>query len=253
MSSALTSIDVVVSERVQKYLAKEGYGSRREIESWLTRGRITTAEKKLKPGDRVEIGDVLYIDHKRITVKDSSQTTRMLAYYKPQGEICTHRDPANRRLVRDSLPDIKEGRWLSIGRLDINTTGLLLFSNDGPLVHALMHPSNAIEREYLCRVFGQVAPTDLMRLCEGVHCGGDLLRFKSVSSIKCQGSNQWFRIVLMGGKNREIRRAWQAVGCQVNRLKRIRYGDYHLPQQLKAGQWLELDAPQIQKFKALCS
>ncbi len=241
-----------MSERVQKYLAREGYGSRRQIESWLSAGKITTDHQTLQLGDQVQVGDTIYVEGQQVKVREVRSLPRLLAYHKGEGEICTRKDPKARRLVFDSLPTIEDGRWLSVGRLDINTTGLMLFSNDGGLVHALMHPSNEIEREYLCRVFGTVSNNDLSRLCEGVRSEKDVLRFKKVSRIEGSGRNHWFRIVLAGGKNREIRRAWQTLDCQVNRLKRIRYGFYHLPPDLKIGQWLELDAQQVRKFRNLC-
>ncbi len=240
-----------MSERVQKYLARAGYGSRREIERWLSAGGIATTQRTLNLGDRVSAGEVLYVNGQKVIVQGVSQNIRLLAYHKVEGEICSHKDPGNRRRVFDSLPAIDEGRWLSVGRLDISTTGLLLFSNDGDLVHRLMHPSSEIEREYLCRVFGTVSADELTRLCEGVRCGRDLLRFKAIHPLERGGGNQWFRIILAGGKNREIRRAWKVLGCEVSRLKRIRYGHYRLPQQLKAGQWIELDDRQIQKFRDL--
>ena len=240
-----------MNERVQKYLARAGYGSRREIERWLEAGQITTSQGVLKPGDRVEAGQVLYVHGKRIVISEPNHSTRMLAYHKAAGEISTHKDPGNRRRVLDSLPSIENGRWLSVGRLDVNTTGLMLFSNDGELVNALMHPSSEVEREYLCRVYGPVSDDSLKRLCEGVQVGNDLLQFRSIEPEERTGSNQWFRIVLTGGKNREIRRAWQAFGCEVSRLKRVRYGHFHLPRHLKVGQWIELDELQIEKFRSL--
>ena len=240
-----------MTERVQKYLARAGYGSRREIEKWLEAGQITTSQGALKPGDRVEAGQVLYVHGKQIVISELNNRTRMLAYHKAEGEISTHKDPGKRRRVLDSLPNIEGGRWLSVGRLDINTTGLMLFSNDGELANALMHPSSEVEREYLCRVFGPVSDNTLKLLCEGVRSGKELLRFRSIDPEERTGSNQWFRIVLTGGKNREIRRAWQALGCEVSRLKRVRYGHFHLPRSLKLGQWIELDEQQIEKFRTL--
>ncbi len=240
-----------MTERVQKYLARAGYGSRREIERWLAAGQITTSQGVLTPGDRVQAGQVLYVHGKRIVISELNHSTRMLAYHKAEGEISTHKDPENRRRVLDSLPSIENGRWLSVGRLDVNTTGLMLFSNDGELVNALMHPSSEVEREYLCRVYGPVSDDSLKRLCEGVQVGNDLLQFRSIEPEERTGSNQWFRIVLTGGKNREIRRAWQAFGCEVSRLKRVRYGHFNLPRNLKVSQWIELDELQIEKFRSL--
>lgn len=239
---------------MQKFLARAGFGSRREIERWLSAGAIQSEQNVLQPGDRVDVNDVLFIKGRRVVVKETGGLVRMLAYHKSEGEICTHKDPGQRPLVQKSLPQIDHGRWLSVGRLDINTTGLLLFSNDGNLVHSLMHPSSEIEREYVCRVFGKVSDETLINLRKGVRSGRDFLRFKEVHQMDRgkAGNNKWFRIVLTGGKNREIRRAWQACGCEVNRLKRIRYGFYRLPRNLEAGQWIELEQNQIQKFQETC-
>lgn len=241
-----------MSERVQKYLARRGFGSRREIERWLNDGKISSQEGVLKPGDRVSVNDMLIVDGTKVEVTDTEIPTRLVAYHKMEGEICTHNDPGNRSLVIDSLPPINNGRWLSAGRLDINTTGLMLFSNDGSLVHGLMHPSHQVEREYLCRVYGRVPDTVLNTLCQGVRSEREILKFNELSLVDGKGSNRWYRIVLTGGKNREIRRAWQAVGYEVNRLKRIRYGHYRLPRHLNPGQWIELDDREIQKFRELC-
>lgn len=242
-----------MSERVQKYLARMGFGSRREIERWLRAGNVSGEQGALKPGDRVCVNDVLLVNGTRVEVIPGDLPTRLLAYHKKAGEICTHNDPQNRSLVFDSLPQISSARWLSAGRLDINTTGLMLFSNDGNLVHALMHPSHEVEREYLCRVFGAVPDRVLSRLRKGVRCERELLKFNEISHFDGKASNHWYRIVLTGGKNREIRRAWQAVGYEVSRLKRIRFGHYRLPKQLKPGQWVELGNQDIQRFRSLSS
>ena len=241
-----------MSERVQKHLARMGFGSRREIEKWLREGKISNEQGKLKPGDRVSVNDVLIVNGTKVEVSDTEIMTRLLAYHKKEGQICTHNDPQNRSLVLDSLPEINNGRWLSAGRLDINTTGLMLFSNDGHLVHALMHPSHEIEREYLCRVLGSVPDKVLKKLQQGVRSDREIMKFKEVGFVDGKGSNRWYRIVLTGGKNREIRRAWQAVGYEVNRLKRIRYGHYRLPRHLKPGNWIELGDQDVQKFRNLC-
>ncbi len=242
-----------MAERVQKYLARAGFGSRREIERWLSAGIIKNDRGVLHPGDRVHVDDILEINGKKVVVKPNGSLTRMLAYHKAEGEICTHNDPGKRSLAVNSLPKISHGRWLSVGRLDINTTGLLLFSNDGDLVHSLMHPSSEIEREYVCRVFGKIGDDTLTRLRKGVRCGKDVFRFVKVHRIEGgKGANQWFRIVLTGGKNREIRKAWQACGCEVNRLKRIRYGNYRLPKHLDIRQWTELEPGQIDHLRKLC-
>ncbi len=230
-----------MSERIQKFLAREGFGSRRKIEQWIQEGRVRHEGGEYKLGDQVGFGDVVIIDGQRIQVSESPSTTRVIAYHKKTGEVCSRNDPANRPLTFDSLPPIEQGRWVSVGRLDINTTGLLLFTNNGSLANSLMHPSSQIEREYLCRVFGNVSEQDLVALRTGVRSGSDILYFDQIDTLKGKGSNQWYRIVLKQGRNREIRRAWEAVGNQVSKLKRVRYGGIQLDEDLPKGKWKELD------------
>lgn len=230
-----------MSERIQKFLAREGFGSRRKIEQWIQEGRVRCDSGEYKLGDRVDFGDIVVIDGRRIQVSESPSTTRVIAYHKKAGEVCSRNDPADRPLTFDSLPPIERGRWVSVGRLDINTTGLLLFTNNGSLANSLMHPSRQIEREYLCRVFGSVSEEDLVALRTGVRSGGDILHFDQIDALNGKGSNQWYRIVLKQGRNREIRRAWEAIGNQVSRLKRVRYGSIRLEEDLLKGKWKELD------------
>ena len=244
-----------MSERVQKYLARAGYGSRRQIEQWLQAGRIRSANKIMAPGDRISIGEVIFIDDVELTVSEYSVQTRIIAYNKPSGEICSHDDPMNRPLYTRHLPLLENGRWLSVGRLDINTSGLILFSNDGELVHHLMHPKCELEREYLCRVSGTVNTRKLLDLRNGVHSKGEWLRFDCVEPEhgNMTGNNNWFRIVIKRGKNREVRRAWLAVGCQISRLIRVRYGSVLLPQNMKQGNWRELSEEEINQLRKLAT
>lgn len=229
-----------LSERIHKFLAREGFGSRREIERWIEDGRVRHDGGFYKHGDRVDVGDVVFVDDRRIEVNDVPFNTRVIAYHKKPGEICTRYDPDGRPLVINALPPIADGKWISVGRLDINSTGLLLFTNNGDLANALMHPSSQIEREYLCRVFGSVSEQSLIKLRSGVKSKGETLRFDEIEMLHGKGSNQWYRIVLKQGKYREIRRAWGVVGHQVSRLKRIRYGLIQLDEDLPQGKWVEL-------------
>ena len=242
-----------MSERVQKFLARSGYGSRRQIEKWLVEGRIRSDEGIYSLGDKVVLNDIVILDDQRIRVTSSDAPTRVIAYHKKEGEICTHSDPANRPTILESIPSITEGRWATVGRLDLNTTGLILISNDGDLVHGLMHPSSQIEREYLCRVLGETSSKTLQKLRNGVQSNGEFLRFDHIEFVSGKGANQWYRIRLTRGKNREIRRAWEAVGHRVSRLKRIRYGPIHLRKNLKQGEWAELDQNQIAILKAIAN
>lgn len=199
--------------------------------------------KVARPGERVRAHSRIRIDGKPVRglgKRFSGTGARVLLYNKPEGEICTRNDPGGRRTVFGRLPRIRGERWISIGRLDINSTGLLLFTNDGQLANRLMHPSGALEREYLCRVFGEVSRETLDRLHSGVAVDGRPARFHSVRKWEGKGKNAWFSVVVLEGRFREVRRIWEAVGCRVSRLKRIRYGRIGLPRGLKAGNWTEL-------------
>jgi len=192
------------------------------------------------------------VDGQRVEVKTATALTRVLLYHKTAGEICSYKDPLNRTTIFKGLPNLQHSKWMSVGRLDIATTGLLLISNDGDLVHLLMHPSSAIDRTYLCRVRGNVSNSALIQLKTGVTSNNDLLKFKEIERLNQQkGINCWFRITLSQGKNREIHRAWGSVGHQVSRLKRIQYGPMKLPADLKPGKWRELDAAGINQLKLI--
>ena len=235
-------------ERLHKVLPRIGIGSRRKVEDWIANGRITVDGKAARPGERVHARSRICIDGEPVRSLERlypGAGTRVLLYNKPEGEICTRDDPAGRRTVFRGLPRTGGQRWISVGRLDINSTGLLLFTNDGPLANRLMHPSSALEREYLCRVFGEVSRETLDRLQRGVVIDGRPAGFHSVRRREGQGRNAWFAVVVMEGRYREVRRIWEAAGCRVSRLKRIRYGRIGLPRGLKAGSWTELSPEAI--------
>ena len=226
-------------EKLQKVLAHVGLGSRRQIEQWIEAGRLSIDGKQARLGDRVRGGQAVRLDGKPVAL-DSATGVRVLLYHKPLREVCSRHDPEGRNTVFERLPRLKSGRWISVGRLDFNTTGVLLFTTDGELAHALMHPSAAIEREYLVRVMGSVDEAMLDRLKKGVQLDDGPARFSDIQEGGGDGINRFFYVVLMEGRNREVRRLWESQGLTVSRLKRVRYGDVFMPSKLKQGQWLEL-------------
>lgn len=226
-------------EKLQKVLAHLGLGSRRQIEGWIEEGRLTIDGLTARLGDRVRGEQAVRLDGKSIALDAASQV-RVLLYHKPLREVCSRNDPEGRKTVFERLPRLKSGRWISVGRLDFNTTGVLLFTTDGDLAHALMHPSAAIEREYLVRVMGRVDDDVLQRLKEGVQLDDGPARFSDIQEGGGDGINRFFYVVLTEGRNREVRRLWESQGLTVSRLKRVRYGEVFMPSKLKKGQWLEL-------------
>ena len=226
-------------QKLQKVLANLGLGSRRKMERWIEEGRVTVDGSVATLGDRVHAGQALRLDGKPLEV-DAAEQVRVLLYHKPVGEVCSGDDPEGRKTVFERLPKLKGGRWISVGRLDFNTSGVLLFTTDGALANALMHPSNAIEREYLVRVMGRVDEPMLERLQDGVELDDGPARFSDIQEGGGDGINRFFYVVLMEGRNREVRRLWESQGTTVSRLKRVRYGEVFLPSKLKKGQWLEL-------------
>lgn len=231
-----------MDEKLQKHLAALGYASRREIERWIEAGRISVNGEPAQLGMRVSGRDVILIDGKPIRKQSAvQQQTRVLMYHKPVGEICSRADPEGRRSVYDNLPRIPNSRWIAIGRLDFNTSGLLLFTNNGELANRLMHPRHEIEREYAVRVLGEVSPEQLKRLQEGVLLDDGMAKFVTLMDAGGTGANHWYHVSLKEGRNREVRRLWEAIGVQVSRLHRIRYGPVQLPRALKVGRHQELD------------
>ena len=233
-----------VSEKLQKVLANRGLGSRRAMEQWIIDGRIKVNGEVATLGDRVEEKDTISVDGRALKVRGEQH--RHLLYNKPQGEICSRDDPEGRPSVYRRLPRIKNQRWVSVGRLDFNTSGLLLFTTDGGLANRLMHPSTGIDREYAVRVLGDVTPEVLQSLRDGVQLEDGMARFSDVQkSPESDGANQWYYVVLVGGKNREVRRLWESQGLTVSRLKRVRFGSFFIPSAVKAGKFIELHQPEI--------
>jgi 23S rRNA pseudouridine2605 synthase len=239
------------SERLQKILSQAGFGSRREMERWIEQGLVHVNGKK------ATIGDVATADDK-ISVKGRvidnplriAQKTRVLLYHKPIGEISSRHDPKHEKTVFDNLPHLKLGRWIQVGRLDINTSGLLLFTNNGELANRLMHPKYEIEREYAVRIHGEVTQQMINALKKGVELEDGVAKFNKVEFRGGEGKNSWFHVVLTEGKNREVRRLWDTQGVEVSRLIRIRYGKLYMPRSLARGQSVELSPPEVDKFIA---
>jgi len=235
-----------MSEKLQKVLARAGLGSRRELEGWITAGRISVDGKIAKLGDRVTESEKIRIDGKPLTLKKESEIRRrILIYNKPVGELCTRKDPEGRPTVFERLPNLRQGRWVAIGRLDYNTCGLLLFTNDGELANRMMHPSSSIEREYAVRVHGQVSEQTLQTLKQGVSLEDGEAAFDSIKAAGGEGTNQWFHVTLSEGRNREVRRLWESQDIEVSRLIRVRYGDVRLPRSLYRGTWSEMQDNEV--------
>jgi 23S rRNA pseudouridine2605 synthase len=232
-------------ERVQKLLAAAGHGSRREIEQWIRDRRVTLAGRVALLGDRAEAGADIRLDGRALS-SAPLQARAVLIYHKPSGEVTTRSDPAGRPTVFERLPAPPSGRWVVIGRLDVNTTGLLLFTTDGELAHRLMHPSAQIEREYLVRVHGTPGAMVLERLRRGVVLEDGPARFERVEAGGRSASHSWFKATLREGRNREVRRIWQAVGFEVSRLIRLRFGSVELPEDLPPGAWRLMSPAQAQ-------
>lgn len=230
-----------MDEKIQKVLANLGYASRREIERWIEAGRVQVNGQTIGLGERVGPNDAISVDGRLVSRVVAEGETRVLVYHKPAGEICTRSDPQGRPSVFDKLPRLRQARWIAVGRLDINTTGLLLFTDNGELANRLMHPKYALEREYAVRVLGQVSPEQLTALQRGVELEDGLARFVNIIDAGGSGANHWYHVSLLEGRNREVRRLWDAVGLQVSRLHRIRYGPITLPRSVRLGHYQELD------------
>lgn len=239
-----------MDEKLQKVLARRGLASRREIERWISAGRIKVNGKLATLGDRVSASDKIEVDGRVLRAPQQEEAPRVLLYHKPIGEVCSRSDPDGRPTVFRSLPKLKTGRWLNIGRLDINTSGLLLFTTDGELANAMMHPSSGIDREYMVRVQGDVDDDMIERLSKGVELEDGFARFTDIQEGrgKGTGSNRWFYVVLMEGRNREVRRLWESQGVKVSRLKRVRFGNTVIPSAVKAGRFKEFNTPEARMF-----
>lgn len=241
-----------MNERVQKILAAAGFGSRREIEDWIRQGRVRINGQPAQLGDRIGSADRVQLDGHVIRPFDRVPSRRrVLLYHKPEGELTTRSDPEGRPTIFDRLPNLRNGRWIPVGRLDINTSGLLLLTTDGELAHRLMHPSREVEREYATRVMGAVDAETAARLTGGVELEDGPARFERLLDAGGEGANHWYHVVLREGRNREVRRLWESQGLMVSRLIRIRYGPIDLPRSLRAGRWIDATPEQIQTLLEL--
>ena len=238
-----------MKERIQKILANEGIVSRRQAENFIKEGRIKVNGQEAILGMSISRHDLIEIDGKTIEISEGSNPLRVLMYNKKVGEISSTKDPEGRPSVFHALPKISKGKWISVGRLDINTSGLMLFTNNGELANKLMHPSSKIEREYVARIRGQVEPGHIRRLLEGVNLEDGKASFSDIQPGRKGKSNQWLAMVIMEGRTREVRRMWESQDFAVSRLKRVRIGGLFLPANLKQGNYKELSEKEIKSIE----
>ncbi|HET6724515.1 MAG TPA: pseudouridine synthase [Gammaproteobacteria bacterium] len=232
-------------ERLQKLLSAAGLGSRREIEGWISEGRVTVNGQRAQLGDKATPADRISVDGRRVRFKAEAPPPRTIVYHKPEGEITTRNDPENRPTVFENLPRLRGARWITVGRLDVNTSGLLLFTTDGALAHRLMHPSTELTRRYAVRVLGEVENAVLAKLRSGVQLEDGLAQAANVEPAGGSGANRWYHLTLREGRNREVRRMWESQGLTVSRLIRIGYGPIELGRNLPRGKWRELTPGEI--------
>lgn len=253
LASKQTSVAsaAIETSRLQKLLARNGLGSRREIEDMIVAGRISINGVTAKPGDRAGSGDMIRIDGKIIRFRLPALLPRIIIYHKPEGEIVSRRDPQGRPSVFDKLPHIQSSKWIAIGRLDFNTSGLLVFTTDGVLANHLMHPRYQMEREYAVRIVGELTPEQITHLTAGVELEDGRAKFDQLLDEGGTGTNHWYRIILKEGRNREVRRMFEALGLTVSRLIRVRFGPVSLPPRLKRGMWIELMDTEVEQLLKL--
>lgn len=236
------------AERLQKVLAQAGIGSRREMEEWISAGRVTVNDNVATLGVRVSEGDKVKVDGRQIRLKLLAEQSlpRILLYHKQEGEIVSRDDPKERANVFDALPKLKGQKWIAIGRLDFNTSGLLIFTTSGELANRLMHPRFEVEREYAVRVQGQMTPDQMHQMIkEGIELEDGLVRFEKLGDEGGEGYNHWYRLVLKEGRNRVVRRTFEALGLPVSRLMRVRFGMINLPPRIKRGMMAELGEGEV--------
>lgn len=238
-----------MAERLQKVLANAGLGSRRQIEEWIREGRLKVNDKLAQLGDRVGHRDLIKLNGRLIPASRLKLAERkVVVYFKPEGEVTTRSDPEGRPTIFNSLPKLRKGRWIAVGRLDINTSGLILLTTDGELANRLMHPSRQVEREYAVRILGEVDDDMLGRLARGVELEDGMGKFDAVIDAGGQGANHWYHVILKEGRHREVRRLWESQGVKVSRLIRVRYGPISLERRLKPGGSVQLGDEQVNQL-----
>ena len=242
---------VETSTKLQKVLADAGLGSRRELEEWIAAGRVSVNDQPAHVGQRIGARDKVRVNGRLVHLKLASRLPRVLLYHKPEGEIVSRDDPERRASVFEKLPRVNGGRWIAIGRLDFNSCGLLLFTTSGDLANRLMHPRYGLERDYAVRVIGELSPETVAQLTTGVDLGDGPARFIRLQAAGGEGSNRWYNVTLTEGRNREVRRMFEAVGVTVSRLMRVRYGPILLPPGLKRGMWRELEDADVEQLLKL--
>jgi 23S rRNA pseudouridine2605 synthase len=230
-------------------LARTGLGSRRGLERCIEQGRVTVDGQPAHLGTKVTAASRVTLDGHLVSLRGESARTRLLAYHKPVGQVCTRHDPQGRPTVFDTLPPAPGRSWVAVGRLDVNTAGLVLFTDDGDLAARLMHPRSGVEREYAVRVLGPVTPQTLHRLLDGVALEDGHGRFETIQNLGGRGANHWYRVMLREGRQREVRRLWESQNVTVSRLLRVRYGSVVLPADLRPGHWRELSAAEVAGLK----
>jgi len=246
-----------MTEKLQKVLANQGLGSRREMERWIEQGRVSVNGTLATLGDRVDGSAQIRVDGHLLSRQTEQPVCRVLMYNKPEGELCSRHDPDGRDTVFDRLPAIRLGRWITVGRLDMNTSGLLLFTNDGELANRLMHPKCEVEREYAVRVFGDVTNQTLTTLQKGVQLEDGEAKFLSITGkvapvgAEDESMNRWFNVTLKEGRNREVRRLWESQGVQFSRLIRVKYGPLALQKRLPQGAWVELGLEDVNALRGI--
>ncbi|SFQ01665.1 ribosomal large subunit pseudouridine synthase B [Nitrosomonas cryotolerans] len=251
-SSGANAADVsvlAITHKLHKLLAQKGLGSRREMEALIAAGQVSINGKVAVTGDRVGPEDIVRLGKRIIRFSLSEPSLpRVMLYHKPEGEIVSRNDPEGRPSVFDKLPHLKSSKWIAIGRLDFNTSGLLIFTTDGVLANRLMHPRFEVEREYAVRLIGRLTAEQILLLTTGIELEDGFAKFNRLSDQGGEGSNHWYHVVLKEGKNREVRRMFAAVGLSVSRLMRVRFGPINLPPRIKRGKWLELDEKETRRL-----
>jgi len=246
--SGAASVDTVEAasgpQKIHKVLAQAGLGSRREMEELIRAGKVKVNGAVALVGMRVQAGDLIRVGRRQVTVRDDTKLPRVILYYKPEGEIVSHDDPQGRPSVFEKLPPMRRGKWLAVGRLDYNTSGLLIFTTSGELANRLMHPRYEVEREYAVRIIGKLTDEQVRQLKKGVKLEDGMARFEELEERGGRGLNNWYRVVLREGRNRIVRRMFEAVGNKVSRLMRVRFGTVSVPFGVRRGGWRELDEAQ---------